>query len=231
MSSSKLAAQAERVKLHPALLDILSAVLQGKPLREVAEAFELPEAELVAYCAEAGLVPGSRTSAPESTPEPDILEREEPGREEAPQPRQPEAPCSEPVEAEDVEAAEAVDRSAEHERQMLQEATRRRGEPEGQRPEPSWSPLQEEQRRIQQQARERIEAARRSYESQPMPSIGACLAGDPLIPGFTLHVGFQPAERLAMLMLRERLERNDRLAEWRSNPFHWRQEPPEDWFD
>ena len=222
MSSSKLAAQAERVKLHPALLDILSAVLQGKPLREVAEAFELPEAELVAYCAEAGLVPGSRTSAPESTPEPDILEREEPGREEAPQPRQPEAPCSEPVEAEDVEAAEAVDRPAVHEHQALEESARRRGEPAGQRPDPATHPYQDESRAALRQELERIEAERRSYESQPMPHLTLCSDPD-------FHIGFQPESRLRALITREQLDKAERVRQWyAADVFRWRQTPPDD---
>ena len=119
--------------------------------------------------------------------------------------------------------AEAVDRSAVHERQVLEESARLRGEPAGQRPEP------DESRAALRGILGQAEAERRAYEAQPLC---ASLRDDPLgPPGFEFHRGMQPASRLVALVMRERAEREARRAEWFQDPFHWCQEPPEEWFD
>jgi len=170
-------------------------------MRQIAEAYELPEKELVAYCAEAGLLPGVSIK---------------------PQPSEPEAPCSEPVEAEDVEAAEAVDRPAVHEHQALEESARRRGEPAGQRPDPATHPYQDESRAALREMLGRVEAERRSYESQPMPHLTLCSDPD-------FHIGFQPESRLRALITREQLDKAERIRQWyAADVFRWRQTPPDD---
>ncbi len=214
-SKSRIAAQAEAVKLHPQLLDILSAVLQGKPLREIAEAFALPEKELVAYCREAGLVPGSAPApGPERKESPDpeaSLEREQPALGPEKAPRQP------------------VSTSV-HERQVLEEGSRRRGDPQGQR-DPAEKFCEERDASFKELLRA-SRAEDQAYREQPMPAIGARLREDPLgQAGFELHVGFQPPSRLLALAMRDRARREARRAEWFSDPFNWRQEPPPGWFD
>lgn len=197
------------VQEHPQLVQVVSALLDGRPCGEICQEFGLEESAVRAYAREAGLERGKPLP-----PDPEVL------------PRQPDAPCSEPVEAEDVEAAEAVDRPAVHEHQALEESARRRGEPDGQRPDPAAHPYQDERRAVLRGMLDQAEAERMSYESQPLC---ASLSNDPLgPPGFQFHRGMQPASRLVALVMRERAERQARLDAWKANPWNWRQPvPPE----
>ena len=199
----------DRVKTHPQLVQIMGALLGGVSLQEVASRFGLEPAAVEAYAVEAGL---GREPDPE------------------PQPRQPEGDVP-PTQLSDAIrqlgiAAEAVDRPAVHERQLLEEASRRRGDPESRRPEPAAHPYQDESRAALRGILGQAEAERRAYEAQPLC---ASLSNDPLgPPGFEFHRGMQPASRLLALAMRERAERQARLDAWKANPWNWRQPvPPE----
>ena len=197
-------ASSVQVKDHPSLLAIVGALLAGATSRQLAEQFDLPEAALKRYAAEAGL-----------------------GREPDPE-RQPRPPESDvpPTQLSDVirqlGPAEALDRDAVHEHQALAEASRRRGEPEGQRPEADAHAYYDQSHSALRQELERIEAERQSYEAQPRPHLTLCSDPD-------FHIGFQPESRLRALITREQLDKAERIRQWyAADVFRWRQTPPDD---
>jgi hypothetical protein len=193
------------VQEHPQLVQVVARLLDGRPCSEIAQEFGLELEALRAYAEEAGLEPGKPP-----TPDPE-----------------PELPQPEPEEA--AEPEDVADRGLVHERQVLEEGSRRRGEPAGHRPDPAAHPYQDESRAALRGILGQAEAERRAYEAQPLC---ASLSNDPLgPPGFEFHRGMQPASRLLALAMRERAEREARRAEWFQDPFHWCQEPPEEWFD
>jgi len=195
----------DRVKTHPQLVQIMGALLGGVSLQEVASRFGLEPAAVEAYAVEAGL---GREPDPE------------------PQPRQPEGDVP-PTQLSDAIrqlgiAAEAVDRPAVHERQLLEEASRRRGDPESRRPEPAAHPYQDESRAALREILGRVETERRAYESQPMPHLTLCSDPD-------FHIGFQPESRLRALITREQMDKAEWIRQWHEEDlFRWRQPPPDD---
>ncbi len=201
----------DSVQEHPQLAQIVSALLDGRPCSEIAQEYGLEKSAVHLYAKEAGLL---QEDPEPSVPEPDTLERKE-------QPtlgpeRIPEAP-RQPVS------------SAAHERQVLEEGARRRGQPAGQRPDPEKQFSEDRQRGLQELLRASL-AEEQAYAAQPIPAIGARLREDPLGQvGFELHVGIQPASRLLALGMRDRTERAEKVWQWyAADVFRWRQPPPDD---
>jgi len=183
---------------HPRLISIVGALLDGKSVADVAREFDLEPVALKRYAAEAGL---GRGKPPTPDPEPEL-------------------PRPEPEEG--AEPEDVADRGLVHERQVLEEGSRRRGEPAGQRPDPAAHPYQDESRAALREELERIEAERMSYESQPMPHLTLCSDPD-------FHIGFQPESRLRALITREQLDKAERIRQWyAADVFRWRQTPPDD---
>ncbi len=206
----------EEVQRHPELTRILSALLDGRPCSEIAQEFGLEQSAVHSYAIEAGLLPGRpavREPAP-SAPASDALEREEP-------------PTLGP---EEMEPRQPVSASV-HEREVLEEGARRRGQPAGQRPDPAET-LREERDASFKELLRASRAEDQAYREQPTLAIGGRLREDPLgQAGFELHVGIQPASRLLALTMRDRVQREARRAEWFADPFHWHQKPPAWWFE
>jgi transposase-like protein len=184
----------ELIQEHPQLLAIVAALLNGVSLQEICQEFGLEPAALKRYAAEAGLGRG---------PDPE-----------------PELPQPEPEEA--AEPEDVGDRELVHERQFLEEGSRRRGEPAGHRPDPAAHPYQDESRAALHQELERIKGERQSYESQPMPHLTLCSDPD-------FHIGFQPESRLRALITRKQLDKAERIRQWYgADAFRWGQTPPDD---
>jgi len=195
----------DRVKDHPRLLCIVSALLEGRPCSEIAQEFSLESAAVRAYAREAGLEPGK--------PLPLDPEKEPPESE----------PEDSPSEEEPTDSPQVVeDRTSVHEREQLEESARRRGDPEGQRPEADAHPYNDEHRSAIRQLLSNADVERQAYLSQPRPFLTLCSDPD-------FRIGFQPQSRLLALVARERSERAEKVRQWYAeDAFRWGQPPPDD---